>query len=218
MKNALTKTAREYKGFFLFVVLMVLFRSAVADWNDVPSGSMEPTILVGDRIFVHKLAYDVRVPLTHISLYRISDPARGDIVIFDSKIAGKRLVKRVMGVPGDLVEMRRGRLIVNGAPAVYSDLREEDHAVIATEGIGTLAHSVRFEATSAPLELDSFGPVTVPNDHYLVLGDNRRNSADSRVYGFVPRDEIVGRSRAVVLSLDPENYFLPRSGRFLAAL
>lgn len=217
MKNALSKNAREYKGFFLFIVLMVLFRSAVADWNDVPSGSMEPTILAGDRIFVNKLAYDVRVPLTHISLYRIADPARGDIVIFDSRAADKRLVKRVIGLPGDVIEMRRGRLIINGVPAEYRDLHVEDVALTATEELGSYGHAVRYEQAAAGV-FDTFGPVRVPEAQYLVLGDNRHNSADSRVYGFVPRDEIVGRSSTVVVSLDPENYFLPRANRFLDPL
>src|SRR5690606_9762818 len=116
MNKKLANAAREYKGFFLFIVLMVLFRSAIADWNDVPSGSMEPTILIGDRIFVNKLAYDLRVPLTHISLVRLADPERGDIVIFDSRAAGMRLVKRVIGVPGDTVQMHHGHVIVNGTP------------------------------------------------------------------------------------------------------
>lgn len=217
MKKTLSKTVREHKGFFLFIALMLLFRSAIADWNDVPSGSMEPTILVGDRIFVNKLAYDIRVPLTHISLARLADPERGDIVIFDSRAAGKRLVKRVIGVPGDVVEMRHGQLVVNGTPAEYSNVRAEEQALIAMEGIGTSAHGVQFDHTH-PSSVDSFGPVTVPNEHYLVLGDNRHNSADSRFYGFVPRSEIVGRSSRVVVSLDPDNYFLPRAGRFLDPL
>lgn len=217
MKKTLSKTVREHKGFFLFIVLMMLFRSAIADWNDVPSGSMEPTILVGDRIFVNKLAYDVRVPLTHISLYRLADPQRGDIVIFDSRAADKRLVKRVIGVPGDIVEMRAGRIVVNGTPAEYSDIKLEDHALITLEGTGTEAHTVRFDQTR-PRHADSFGPVQVPDEHYLVLGDNRYNSADSRFYGFVPRQEIVGRTRTVVMSLDRDHYFLPRSDRFFDSL
>ena len=217
MNKKLANAAREYKGFFLFIVLMVLFRSAIADWNDVPSGSMEPTILIGDRIFVNKLAYDLRVPLTHISLVRLADPERGDIVIFDSRAAGMRLVKRVIGVPGDVVQMRRGQLIVNGTPAEYSDVRSEEQILIAMEDIGASAHGVQFDR-SHPSSTDAFGPVTVPHEHYLVLGDNRYNSADSRFYGFVPRTEIVGRSSRVVVSLDPDNYFLPRAGRFLDPL
>ncbi len=217
MKKTLSKTVREHKGFFLFIALMLLFRSAIADWNDVPSGSMEPTILAGDRIFVNKLAYDVRVPLTHISLARLADPQRGDIVIFDSRAADKRLVKRVIGVPGDVVEMREGRLIVNGTPAEYSDARTEDEALITLEEIGAEAHRVRLEPMR-PRRADSFGPVHVPDEHYLVLGDNRDNSADSRFYGFVPRREIVGRTRTVVVSLDRDRYFLPRSDRFFDSL
>src|SRR5512138_3608533 len=147
MSKKLADAAREYKGLVLFIVLMVLFRSAIADWNDVPSGSMEPTILIGDRILVNKLAYDLRVPLTHLSLVRLADPQRGDIVIFDSRAAGKRLVKRVIGVPGDVVQMRRGQLIVNGTPAEYSNVKLEDEALVTLEGIGAEAHKVRLEPT-----------------------------------------------------------------------
>jgi signal peptidase I len=217
MKNKFLHAAREYKGFVLFLFLMVMFRSAIADWNDVPSGSMLPTIMAGDRIFVNKLAYDVRLPLTHVSLYRIAEPRRGDIVIFDSHAADIRLVKRVIGVPGDIVQMIDNRLVVNGAPAEYDDLRYDDDALLATESIGDFEHVVRFELRASPVT-NSFGPVTVPEEHFLVLGDNRQNSADSRVYGFVPREEIVGRSRTVVLSLDPDNYFLPRADRFIEAM
>src|SRR5450759_5965790 len=109
MKNGLIMLWRENRGLMLFVVLMIFFRSALADWNTVPSGSMKPTILEGDRILVNKLAYDLRIPLTHISIYKFADPKRGDIVVFDSKAADARLVKRVIGVPGDLVEMRDNR-------------------------------------------------------------------------------------------------------------
>jgi signal peptidase I len=77
MHNVLIKLWREYRGFGLFVVLMIIFRSAVADWNIVPTGSMKPTIVEGDRIFVNKLAYDLRIPLTHISIYKFGDPKRG---------------------------------------------------------------------------------------------------------------------------------------------
>ena len=116
MHNVLIKLWREYRGFALFVVLMIIFRSALADWNTVPTGSMKPTILEGDRIFVNKLAYDLRIPLTHISIHKFGDPGRGDIVVFDSKAAETRLVKRVIGLPGDVVEMRNNHLAINGVP------------------------------------------------------------------------------------------------------
>src|SRR6478735_9147129 len=101
MKSGLLKAWREYRGFAVFVVLMVIFRSALADWNVVPTGSMKPTIIEGDRILVNKLAYDFKIPLTHISLHKFADPGRGDIVVFDSRAAATRLVKRVIGLPGD---------------------------------------------------------------------------------------------------------------------
>ena len=217
MRIQFAKTLREHKGFLLFIVLMVMFRSAVADWNDVPSGSMEPTILTGDRIFVNKLAYDVRLPLTHVSLYRFAEPQRGEIVIFDSKAADRRLVKRVEGVPGDVVQMIEDRLWVNGEPAQYTQLQNEDDAVLVRESLQGSSHTVRLDRERAGLAR-SFGPVTVPEDHYLVLGDNRHNSADSRFYGFVPRGEIVGRSSTVVLSLDPDHFYLPRVDRFVDPL
>lgn len=210
------KLLRENRGFILFFVLMVAFRSAVADWNSVPSGSMLPTIVEGDRIFVNKLAYDVRVPLTHISLWTLDHPDRGEIIVFDSKAADKRLVKRVIGVPGDVVEMTEGRLIVNGQPAVYSHVRRDEQAVWATESLSGSMHSVRYEPLRGTMR--SFGPVVVPSEHYLVLGDNRDNSMDSRYYGFVPRREIVGRSTSVVMSFDPERYYLPRRERFFDPL
>src|SRR4051812_11114887 len=109
---------------FLFVILIVLsFRSTIADWNDVPTGSMRPTILEGDRIFVNKLAYDLKVPyFTTIHLAHWSDPKRGDVVVFFSPENGVRLVKRVVAVPGDTVEVRGRTVLINGKPAAYSPL------------------------------------------------------------------------------------------------
>src|SRR5438552_16499794 len=104
MKSSLIKAWHEYRSFVLFVILMIIFRSALADLNVVPTGSMKPTILVGDRILVNKLAYDFKIPLTHILIYKFADPKRGDTVIFASKLAATRLGMRVIGVPGDTVE------------------------------------------------------------------------------------------------------------------
>jgi len=213
MQDRLIGLWREYRGFILFLVLMVVFRSALADWNVVPSGSMKPTILEGDRILVNKIAYDVKLPFTHIALRRFGAPQRGDIVVFDSKAADTRLVKRVVGLPGDVVEMRDNHLIVNGVAARYSGIAHGAEAIFATETYGGRSH--RIELANGRSGASTFGPVRVPDDHYLVLGDNRDNSADSRFYGFVPRDEIVGSASTVVVSLDYDRYYLPRPGRFL---
>jgi len=170
MKNRLARLWPEYRGFALFVVLMIVFRSSLADWNTVPTGSMKPTILEGDRIFVNKLAYDMTVPLAHISVYRFADPRRGDIVIFDSKAAGTRLVKRVIGLPGDVVEMTHNRLRINGIDARYSNVESMGDAIFAIESYGDMVHRIEI-APGAASRFSSFGPVKVPQDHYLVLGD-----------------------------------------------
>jgi signal peptidase I len=183
----------------------------------VPTGSMKPTILEGDRILVNKLAYDFKVPLTHISLYKFADPRRGDIVIFDSKAADTRLVKRVIGLPGDTVEMKDNRLTINGIDAQYSNVEYVADATFAIESCLNMSHRIEL-ARIGGSRLSTFGPVKVPKDRYLVLGDNRDNSADSRVYGFIPRDEIIGNAKTIVLSLNYDDYYIPRVDRFFRAL
>lgn len=214
--------ARNIRGFLTVVLILTAVRSAVADWNDVPSGSMRPTILEGDRIFVNKLAYDLKVPFTSWRLATWSDPRRNDVVIFYSPEDGTRLVKRVIGEPGDVVEMRGERVIINGAEAGYGQLDAGVTAAIPATGMqgnqfawetfGAERHPVM--ATPALPAMRSFGPVTVPAGQYLVLGDNRDNSKDSRFIGFVPRAKIVGKAVGVALSVDPDHHYLPRWGRW----
>jgi signal peptidase I len=218
------KLWRESKSLIAFIFLMVLFRSAVADWNVVPSGSMLPTIREGDRIVVDKMAYDLRVPLTHITIAHLHDPQRGDIVTIDSSAAHELLVKRLIGLPGDSVAMRDNVLVVNGVRADYQPLKLKPLSGDAaspgdylTERFDGVAHTVRL-SVDAPSSRDSFGPVTVPAGEYLMLGDNRDNSADSRYFGFFPRNELMGRTRHVAFSLDPDHYYKPRFERFGAAL
>lgn len=208
----LSSLIRRNRGFLVFVVLMVVFRSSFADWNTVPTGSMLPSIVEGDRILVDKLAYDLNVPLTHLSLARFADPQRGDVIVFDSAAANTRLVKRVVGIPGDRVQLIDNRLIVNGVAAQYDGIEETQNAVFANEHLLGITHRVRL---SPHLTANAnFGPVTVPEGHYFAMGDNRDNSADSRVIGFVPRDEIGGRTQRIVMSLNYDNSYLPRSERF----
>ena len=214
MKNT-TSFWTENRHFILFAALMLMFRSAVADWNDVPTGSMQPTIEIGDRIYVNKMAYDLRIPFTQISLHKFADPQRGEIIIFESEAADKRLVKRVIGEPGDKIAMFNNRLSINGEVIEYQTLTSEQYNQQLIENFGDTRHKIQ---VNTPNYLSNFSEVTVPPGHYLVLGDNRNNSADSRVIGFVPRNEIVGRSESVVLSLDYDNYFLPRRDRFFVAL
>jgi signal peptidase I len=216
MKNLIYKTLRENKSFLLFIVLMFAFRSVLADWNTVPTGSMKPTILEGDRILVNKMAYDIRLPFTHLSMYKVSDPVRGDIIIFDSKASDKKLVKRVVGVPGDMIAMQDNTLHINGEKLSYLDISSDGVTQDRLENLLGVEHLVRVRKSGSALS--SFNLVRIPSDVYLALGDNRDNSADSRVIGFVPRNEIVGRSRSVVMSLNYDNYYIPRSDRFFHTL
>src|SRR5215510_3748124 len=111
----------------LVILALVLFaiRSSLADWNDVPTGSMKPTIVEGDRVYVNKLAYDLKVPFTTWHLAQWGDPQRGDVVVFFSPHDGKRLVKRVIGLPGDTIELRNNVLLLNGQPTQYQPLPED---------------------------------------------------------------------------------------------
>lgn len=211
MAQNLKQFLQDNKGLFVFFILMFCFRSAVADWNSVPTGSMKPTIVEGDRILVNKMAYDIRIPFTHISLLKRGDPARGDIVVFDSKAANIRLVKRVVGLPGDIIAMRNNVLTINGTQLLYKPINTDDFE----ENLLGINHAVRLRAFS---HLANFAAVKVPEDFYFMMGDNRNNSADSRVIGFVPRAEIIGRTKQVVMSLNYDNYYLPRKDRFIKTL
>ncbi len=219
---------REWRGFLLFIVVMLLFRSAIADWNQVPTGSMIPSILEGDRIVVDKLAYDLRVPFTLTRVARWADPQRSDVITFESPEDGKLLVKRVIGVPGDTVQMMNNRLVVNGTVAEYRELepqgipeplhRFSPQIDVAVENVLGATRTVMVHRYRHPLVRSSFGPVTVPEDHYLVLGDNRDNSQDYRVIGFVHRNLVLGKANAIAFSLDYENYYIPRTERFFQDL
>jgi signal peptidase I len=221
VKNRTRDFIREWRGFIIFLAVMFSFRSAIADWNQVPSGSMLPTVLIGDRIFVDKLAYDLKVPFTTMHLALWDNPRRGDIVVFYSPADGERLIKRVIGLPGDVIAMRDNRLVVEGESISYADRRagsgeEGQPQEILMERLGSKAHLMM--TTPQRPALRTFTPVRVPDGAYLVMGDNRDNSNDSRFIGFVPRDAIVGRVSRVAFSLDPDRWFAPRTDRFFTAL
>ena len=212
----------------LVILALVLFsiRSSLADWNDVPTGSMKPTIIEGDRVYVNKIAYDLKVPFTTLHLAEWDNPKRGDIVVFYSPHDGKRLVKRVIGLPGDTLELRHDMLILNGAavdygtlnPARLRDVNATDRAshVFAEEQLPGQSHAVA--AYPAVPAMRDFGPVQVAAGHYFMMGDNRDDSFDSRYYGAVPRKKILGRATAVVLSFDKQHYWMPRWKRSFSNL
>lgn len=208
------------------VAIMSPIRASIADWNDVPTGSMKPTILEGDRIYVNKLAFGLRIPFTHTWLARWSSPVRGDIITFASPMDGTRLVKRVIGLPGDIIELRDNRLLVNQTPADFAITAEgpadlfpggpQARIVQVTEAFAGMSHAISI--TPGLPSIKDFAPTLVPEGHVFVLGDNRDMSSDSRIIGPVPIRSIYGRSPGVALSLDPGHSYTPRWDRFFSTL
>jgi signal peptidase I len=155
-------------------------RASVADHYRVPTGSMEPTVQVGDRIVVNKAAYGLRIPFSERWLLRFSTPTRGEVVVLDPPKEDKSdnptfvLLKRVVATAGDLVEVRDGHVVIDGKP--------------------TDVESANLDLGGGP----DFGPIRVPKGKVLVLGDNRGNSRDGRIFGFIDREQVLGRAWAVV--------------------
>jgi len=219
---------REWRWYiFFFCFVWVPVRSAVIDYNPVPTGSMNPTILEGDVVWVNKLAYGLRVPLTQVYLTRWAEPGRGDIVVVLSPHDGTRLVKRVIGVPGDTLAMHRNQLWLNGQPVVYRPAGSDygatiarklrSHAFFAEEDLAGVVHPVMGLRLAGAGQRD-FAALTVPEDGYFLMGDSRDNSGDSREFGFARREAILGRAKGVLASLDLNDSYLPRLERFFTPL
>lgn len=222
----LARRLRSWLPMLVVVASALSFRSAVANWYDVPTGSMQPTIYEGDRILVDRTAFSLRIPLLGCEVTRTGEPRRGDIVVLSSPHDGTRLVKRVVGLPGDTVAMSAGDLLIDGRPLACAPrddgLRwalppdDDGHHELLTEDLGGRRHAVMLSPGARALR--DFGPVTVPADSYLVMGDNRDHSFDSRYFGFVGRDALQGRALAVVASVDRDRGWRPRLGRFFTRL
>jgi signal peptidase I len=223
--RALRHWLNDNRGFVVFLLCFGFFRTAVADWNPIPSGSMRPTLLEGDVVIVNRLAFDAKIPLTDVSLARLGEPRRGDVVTFSSPKDGTRLIKRIVGLPGDEVAMRDGVLVVNGEAARYSAVSTADErlgggiavqALRATEQIGGHGHTVQY---LPPVDAArSFGPVKLAADQFFMLGDNRDNSEDSRFIGPVPRRLLIGRAHHVLVSADITGHWQPRLERTVAPI
>lgn len=213
---------KQNRVFLIVMLSFCLFRLSFADWNPIPSGSMRPTLLEGDVVLVNRVAYDLKMPLTNRSLLRTGSPRRGDVVVFYSPVDGTRLIKRLVAVAGDTVEMRAGALWINGQAAAYDDLHDvydvasATPELQATERLGATTHAVQFLPERNALR--DWGPVLVPDEQYFFLGDNRDNSADSRYFGPVPRALLVGRAHRTLVSADILGDWSLRFERFIAPI
>jgi signal peptidase I len=226
LKNPALFLWREWIRPAAVVAAIVLpLKSALADWNWVPTGSMKPTILEGDLVLVNKLAYDLKVPFTLLRLAEWDHPKHEDIVVLFSPKDETRLVKRVVGLPGDTLELRNNVLFRNGRPMEYElaakhpfarEIHEDAQAQVAQERTESRAHWVM--ALPSRPALRSFPPLTVPEGQYFVMGDSRDNSFDSRFFGLVERKRIVGRTSRVILSFDRNHFYVPRLKRTFCPL
>jgi signal peptidase I len=178
------RLGRDVLSLLVFVSVALSARASLADHYVVPTGSMIPTVHEGDRVFVSKAAYGLRLPLSSTWLFRWTGPARGDVVVLESPTDGTVLLKRIVARAGDEVSVQDGKLILNGKEVACTD------------------HDETLDGKTHPLSLDNgggpdFGPAKVPEGKVLVMGDNRGNSRDGRMFGFVEVSSILGRALAV---------------------
>lgn len=184
-----SRAMREAISWFWVILAFLLIEGTMVQARVIPSGSMEPTVLIGDHLIVSRIGYDAGIPFTpwHEPLWR--EPKRQQIIVFRAplpEMGNPDFIKRVIGLPGDLLEVRRGVVYVNNQP---------------------LSEPYRMDP---PNPGDNFGPVKIPAGDYFMMGDNRNNSYDSRFWGFVPRSNIVGTPLLIYMSIDaPEEVWEP---------
>ncbi|MGV6816193.1 MAG: signal peptidase I [Thiotrichales bacterium] len=198
----------EYsRSFFPVLIIVLILRSFIAEPFRIPSGSMIPTLKVGDFILVNKFSYGLRLPVAHTKIVDLGEPERGDVIVFRYP-SNPRLdyIKRVIGLPGDHVIARGDKLYINGKPVKKTYLEpyvSDDKYVmrgdtVYQEDLDGVEHKILLNDNNRRQFLqDEF---TVPEGHYFVMGDNRDNSNDSRVWGFVPEENLVGKAMLIWMS------------------
>lgn len=184
-----SKLQEWVEAIFIAALLALFIRSFVVQAFKIPSGSMLETLQIGDHLLVSRFAYDIKVPFTNISLYTTGDPERGDVIVFEyPEDPSKDFIKRVIALPGETFEIRNKQVFINGE-AIVEPYKQHLDPRIRTH----------------PELRDNFKLISVPEDSFLCLGDNRDDSRDSRFWGYVPREAIVGKALILYWSWDSRN-------------
>lgn len=201
----------EYaRSFFPLLLLVLVLRSFIFEPFRIPSGSMKPTLLIGDFILVNKFAYGVRLPVLHKKILDLGSPERGDVAVFRfPRNPNLDYIKRIVGLPGDRVQYRDKTLTVNGIVAAQTLIGEYDdpdgnygqQIAEFTEQLGEVEHQMLITANRRNLDID----LTVPEGTYFAVGDNRDNSEDSRYWGTVPEQNLVGKAFMVWMHFNWDN-------------
>jgi signal peptidase I len=201
------------KSIVVALVVWFFLRTFLVEAFRIPSGSMENTLLIGDFLFVNKALYGAEVPIIHARLPAVREPARDDILVFDSvEEADLKVVKRLIGMPGDTLSMEGGQLYRNGQRvdepyAVHADpARSEDPGQRAKMRAWQVPHFAGHDTTSYHPDLQDWGPIVVPADSFFMMGDNRDSSYDGRYWGFLPRENVRGRPLVVYFSYDANSW------------
>jgi signal peptidase I len=221
-----------FESIGIAIILALFLRGFIVEAFKIPSGSMIPTLLIGDHLFVNKFVYGIRVPFTERFVVNFGEPERGEVVVFsfprklakkhlesqpiamrgcidqESLATDKAMIKRVVAVAGDTVELRQNQLVVNGKPVKRTFLRKEatgnymfPHEILETEAVSPdKKYTIQYSRSGS-----RFGPVKVPEGFIFAMGDNRDRSSDSRCWGPVPLDNLKGRAMFIWLSIDTEN-------------
>jgi len=203
--------AVEYsRSLFPVLLIVLLFRSFLFEPFKIPSGSMIPTLLIGDFILVNKYAYGLRLPVLNTKFLSVGEPERGDVIVFRYPVdPSVSFIKRLIGLPGDTISYRDKRLYVNGEPLETEELGRyssqdvkcttpRKDAVQFSEILGDVTHKVLLHEASGSRD----GQWVVPEGHYFVMGDNRDRSNDSREWGYVPEENLMGRAVGIWLNFD----------------
>jgi signal peptidase I len=217
-RSSLRRFWENFKALASALVFFIVLRAFFLEAYRIPSGSMIPTLLVGDWLFVNKLVYGPHVPFTSINLPGLAEPHRGDVVVFKSPTQidqpddpNPTLVKRLVGVPGDTLYMRKGVLYLNGIA------QRQGYAQANTEGAMDSVDPLfdwqkrvglktsRFGAAPDQPTHDNWGPIVVPPRHFFMMGDSRYNSKDSRYWSFVPRENVRGKPMFVYYSYNADD-------------